>query len=273
MSFNQESSFINPEAIKWTTFWKWVLAVPPILPIFFMAPSILTLNGGVVHSTGNDVLGTGSALILFAMLSVTPLRTLTRKQWFVPLRRWYAIWFGFTVLVDAATASNDTAFNGGPGAELVAHTFSFLGSLMTIIVLPLLIQGLFNKWTMKQMGRYWKPFQKFGTYTIWGLLGLHLLVLDGFGVEHINGLGTDTPPFNVFHQRFYQFLSVSAGLVILRLPPVTRWIRKKQKEGKMRQVWFTITPLLLLFVFGYTFLRLEFFFKGMGAFTLNPVDD
>lgn len=248
----------------------WLLGAPALLPIVLMAPSVATLNGGTVHQSGNDVFGTGGALLLFAMLAVTPLRTLTRRQWFVPLRRWYGIVFAFDIFLDAITASNDPAFNGPVIAgRLAGHAFELMGAIMTMILIPLTVQGIWNQWTMRQLGKYWKPFQRYGTFAVWGILGVHLMLLEGFGTEHADAVGPDSPVYRVLHQRFYDYLMCSALMLTLRLPPVRRWVRA---HGK-RRVWLTIAPLAVLFVIGYVFFINELFYKGIAAYGLSPIND
>ena len=263
-------------ASRWTVLLP-VLGLPALLPLVFMAPGVIqglvTGNGGVVHDAGNDVYGTGGALLLLTMLCVTPLRTLTREQWFVPLRRWYGVVFGLTIFFDAATASNDPAFAGAPVARLGAHSFLLIGTLMTLIVVPLFIQGVWNQATMRQLGKYWKPLQRYGTYSVWALLGIHLLLLEGFGVEHADAIGPDHAPYDVVHQRFYQFAACSGLLLTLRLPPVRRWIRDRQDAGKGWQAWLAIAPLIALFLLGYVFLVNELMYKGIAALHLAPVQD
>ena len=244
-----------------------LLGAPALLPIIFMARSIVTLNGNTTHVAGNDVFGTGGILLLFVMLSVTPLRTLTRRQWFVPLRRWYGIAMAFSIFLDAILASNDTAFNGGPVAELAGHTFLLVGLTMTLLLVPLCVQGIWNKWSQKQLGKYWKPVQQYGTYGIWGLLGLHLALLEGL-------LPDDEPaPYNVLHQRVYQYLSLSVLMIVLRIPPVRRWVRAKQQEGRSWKIYASLGPLFLLFLAAFVLLVNELIFKGAAAASLNPIDD
>lgn len=251
----------------------WLLGAPALLPIVFMAPGILTLDGGTVHQSGNDVFGTGGALILYAMLAITPLRTLTRRQWFVPLRRWYGIVFAFNIFLDAITAGNDPAFNGAPYARLLDHTFLLLGVTMTLLLIPLCVQGIWNKRTMRQLGKYWKPFQQYGTYAVWACLGIHLMLLEGFGVSHGDTVGPDSPLYRVLHQRFYDFAGCAALMIALRLPPVRRWIRARQAAGEMRLVWLVISPLAVLFCVAYAVFVNELVYKGVAAFTRNPVND
>jgi DMSO/TMAO reductase YedYZ heme-binding membrane subunit len=255
---------------SWQKAMLWVLGAPALLPIIFMTPSVSTLNGGTVHQSGNDVFGTGGILLLFAMLSITPLRTLTRRQWFVPLRRWYGIVFAFNIFLDAITAANDPAFNGPVIAgRLTGHAFETMGAIMTVILIPLCIQGIWNKWSMKQLGKYWKPFQQYGTYAVWGILGVHLLLLEGFGTEHADGIGPDSPVYRIFHQRFYEWGMCTALMITLRVPPVRRWVRRHDK----RTVWLVLSPLVILFVLGYVFMINELMYKGIAAYHLNPIND
>jgi DMSO/TMAO reductase YedYZ heme-binding membrane subunit len=255
----------------------WLLGAPALLPLVFMLPgtvqALATGNGNTPHQAGNDVLGTGGALLLFAMLAITPLRTLTRRQWFVPLRRWYGIVFAFNIFVDAIMASNDTAFNGPVGAKLAEHSFLLLGVTMTLLLIPLCVMGIWNKWSMKQLGTYWKPIQKYGTYAIWGLLAVHLMLLEGFGPSHADQVGPDSFPYYVLHQRVYEYLSCSALMLTLRVPSVRRWVRARQNAGETRRAWLAIAPLVLLFLLACVFLVNELFYKGIAAFTLNPIND
>ncbi len=254
-----------------------LLGAPGLAPLALMIPgtiqALVTGNGAVPHGSGNDVLGSGGILLLFAMLAITPLRTLTGRQWLVPLRRWYGVVMAVTIFVDAAEASNDTAFNGPVGAKLAAHSFLLTGLLMTLLLVPLAVMGTWNTWSMKQLGTYWKPLQAYGTYAVWVLLGLHLLLLDGFGIERRDQAGPDSLLFGIFHQRFYEYLACSAALVTVRLPFVRRWVSAQRKAGTSWRAWLVLSPLVLLFLLGYAFLVHELLVKGAGAVTLNPVED
>lgn len=256
---------------RWGTVMLWLLGAPALLPLIFMTPAAVLLNGNTAHGAGNDVLGTGGILLLFAMLLITPLRTLTRRQWFVPLRRWYGIVFAFTIFLDAAMASNDPSFNGPIGAKLAGHSFLLLGFTMTLLLIPLCVMGIWNQWTMKSLGKYWKPIQKYGTYAIWGLLAIHLMLLEGFGIEHRDAIGFDH--IAVLHQRLYQYAACSLGLLTLRLPPVRRWVRKQQKAERQWAINLAIAPLVILFAVAYGFLLNELFYKGIAAVQLNPIND
>ncbi len=250
-----------------------VFGAPALLPIAFMFRSVVTGNTSTFHGAGNDVLGTGGALLLFAMLAVTPLRTLTRRQWFVPLRRWYGVVFALDIFLDAGLASTDPAFNGGPVAELAGHTFLVIGVTMTLLLVPLWVQGVWNQWSMHQLGTHWKPVQRYGTFAVWGLLGLHLMLLEGFGLKTHDPFGPDRFPFDLFHQRFYDYLGCSALLLALRLPPVRRWVRARQDAGETWKVWLAISPLVIVFLLAYGYFINELVYKGVAAYNLNPIND
>ena len=75
--------------------------------------AIVTLNGAVLDGVEADVLGTGSMMLLMLTLLISPLSTITRQRWFVPLRRWYGVMFAITAFIDATAAAITTNFAGG----------------------------------------------------------------------------------------------------------------------------------------------------------------
>jgi DMSO/TMAO reductase YedYZ heme-binding membrane subunit len=238
-----------------------VLGAPAVLPLLFMTPAVLRLSP-VTHEAGNDVLGTGGALLLFATLAITPAVTITGRRWFAPLRRWYGILFAADVILDAVLAVNDPTFGRSPQQDLTGHTFLLAGLIMVLISVPLLATA----WrpAMRGLGRWWKPVQKTGTYAIWVILAGHLMLLEGFGVSHRDAIGPDHAPFDFFHQRFYEYLACTIPLIVFRLPAV----RRSQRARDLLTV-----PCLILFTAGYLFLVNELLYKGIAAFRLNPVND
>ena len=235
-----------------------LLGLPALFPLAVMLPSVVRLSG-VTHDAGNDVLGTGGAMLLFATLAITPLVYITGYRWFVPLRRWYGIIFALDVILDAIIAANDPAFGNSIQQDLTGHTFLLVGLAMVIISIPLLLTAL-NKRTMRWLGRYWKRIQLVGTYTIFGLLGLHLLLLDGFSPGH----APDTLPFTILHQRIYEYLACAIPLIIFRLPIARR--------SETFRKWAT-PPCIFLFTVGFLLFANELLFKGMAAYTLHPISD
>jgi DMSO/TMAO reductase YedYZ heme-binding membrane subunit len=241
------------------------------LPLFFMTPALLTLNGHTFSVSVDDTLGTGAMVCLFLCLLVSPMMTLTGLRWFFPLRRWFGIMMAACGIGDAIAAGLTDALAGGFLSRLSEHTFTLTGLVMVMLLIPLLITA--NPWAQRKLGRYWKTLHRL-IYVVWAFLFVHLAVLEGFGFEGINqttdgsGNGGDGDP--IFHQRLYQYLACSVFLLTLRLPPVKRWIAARQKEGRNWLVWLTITPIFLLFVFGFIFIMNEQIFKGVNSFNETP---
>jgi DMSO/TMAO reductase YedYZ heme-binding membrane subunit len=245
-----------------------LLGAPGLVPLFFMVPALITLNSNTFAVSVDDTLGTGAEIALFLCLLVTPLATVTGQRWFVPLRRWYGIMMACNAIGDATAAGITDDFAGGVFGRLAGHVFELMGFMMVMLVIPLTITS--NQWAQRKLGKYWKRLQRL-TYAIWALLALHLMLLEGFGVQSgSNGSGFAGDGDPVFHQRFYQYSACSVLLLTLRLPPVKNWIAARQKEGRSWLVYVTIAPILALFVFGFIFILNEELFKGIDSFTENP---
>ena len=254
--------------IKRKTITVILLGIPGLAPLFFMSPALITLNSNTFSVSVDDTLGTGAELGLFLCLLVTPLVTLTGQRWFVGLRRWYGIMMACCAIGDAIGAGITDTFAGGVFGRLAGHTFTLVGFMMVMLVLPVLITS--NQWSQRKLGRYWKWLQRV-TYVIWGLLAFHLMLLEGLGFQSgANGSGFPGDGDPVFHQRFYQYSACSVFLLTLRLPPVKRWIAARQKEGRNWLVWLTIGPIFALFIFGFIFILNEEIFKGIDSFTEHP---
>ena len=245
-----------------------LLGVPGLAPLFFMSPALVTLNSNTFSVSVDDTLGTGAELCLFLCLLVTPMVTLTGQHWFVGLRRWYGIMMAGCAVGDAVGAGITDTFAGGVFGRLAGHTFTLVGFMMVMLVIPVLVTS--NTWSQRKLGRYWKWLQRL-TYAIWGLLAFHLMLLEGLGVQSgTNGSGFAGDGDPVFHQRFYQYGAASLFLLVLRLPPVKRWIAARQQEGRNWLVWVTIAPLFALFLFAMIFILNEEIFKGMDSFKETP---
>jgi sulfoxide reductase heme-binding subunit YedZ len=253
--------------VKRQTVALWLLRVPALFPVLFIARAVVTLNGTIMNGLEADVLGSGGEAFLFLTLLVTPLMTITGQRWFVSLRRWYGVAFAITALTDATLASITTEFAGGVFGRLAGHGFLLVGLTMVCLAIPLLATG--NNPAQRMLGRYWKPLHRL-TYVIWGLLGLHLALLEGLGFAH-----GGSPPDNnaILHQRFYQWLLCSIPLLTLRLPPVKRWVTAQQKAGRQWLVYCAVLPLAALFILGFSFIVNEEIFKGISAITLHNIED
>jgi len=131
------------------------------------------------------------------------------------------------------------------------------------MAIPLLVTA--NTSAQRRLGRYWKRLQR-ATYVLWALIVLHLLLLDDF--TPFGGPQGDGDP--VFHQRFYQAVAISIPLVILRLPPVRRWIADTRAAGQQWKVWLAVAPMAALYILGFAFILNEEIFTGTEALTMRP---
>jgi len=245
-----------------------LLGAPAVIPLFFMLPALVTVNSNTFAVSVDDTLGTGAEICLFLCLLVTPVVTLTGQRWFVPLRRWYGIMMAFTAFGDALAAGITDNFAGGVFGRLAGHVFELMGFLMVMLLIPLLITG--NPWAQRKLGKYWKMLHRL-TYAIWALLACHLVLLEGLGFEKgENGSGFAGDGDPIFHQRFYQYSAASLFLLLLRLPPVKRWIAARQQEGRIWLVWVTVAPIFALFLVAMIFIVNEEIFKGMDSFKETP---
>jgi DMSO/TMAO reductase YedYZ heme-binding membrane subunit len=239
--------------------------LPALVPLIFIMRGWLSLNEKeVLTNTEADVLGTGGEICFFIAVSITPVITLTGARWIAPLRRWYGIMFAVIGIADATTAALTTDFAGGIFGRLAGHTFLLSGFLIILLALPLLATA--NTPAQRKLGRYWKRLQKV-TYVIWGFVVLHLLLLDGFRPFGANQ-GDGDP---VFHQRFYQSMAISIPLVLLRLPPVRRWVTQQRADGRMWTVWLALAPFAVLYVIGFVFIINEEIFTGTKVMTMHPL--
>ena len=239
-------------------------ALPAILPWIFTLRGWISLNEKLsLTNTEADSLGTGGEYCFLLCVSITPLITLTGQRWFAPLRRWYGVMFALIGLSDSVTASIVGAFSGGPIGRIAGHSFLLAGLIVILLALPVVITS--NKRMQVALGRYWKRVQKV-TYLIWAMIIIHLALLDGF--RPFDGPQGDGDP--VFHQRLYQILAVSFPLVILRLPPVKRWIAEQRAAGQQWKVWFAIMPMAALYIAAMAFMFNEEIFTGTKIITMNP---
>ena len=242
------------------------LRLPVFVPIILMIPGWVSLNAhGTLTINEASVLGTGGVFCLYIALSITPIITLTGAQWIAPLRRWYGIWFAVIGLADTTTAAITTDFAGGPLGRLAGHTFTLTGFFIITLALPVLATA--NTPAQRKLGRYWKKLQRM-TYVIWFFAVVHLLLLDGF-----KPFGGPEDGLAAFHQRFYQAVAISVPLIVLRLPPVRRWVTEQRAQGRQWVVWATFAPLIVFYVTAMAFIINNEIFQGTQAITLSPIED
>lgn len=262
-----EDLIFSAGVIKKQSIALFLLRLPALVPLIFIVRGWMLLNvKDVLTHTEADVLGTGGEICFFVAVSITPLITLTGARWFAPLRRWYGIMFAVIGIADTATAAITTDFAGGVFGRLAGHTFLVSGFLIILLALPVLATA--NTPSQRKLGKYWKRLQA-TTYVIWGMIVLHLLLLDGF--TPFGQADGDGDP--IFHQRFYQAMAISIPLVVLRLPPVRRWITQQRAAGKQWLVWLAVAPLAVLYIAGFAYILNEEIFTGTMAITLHPPAD
>ena len=240
------------------------LRLPVFVPFIFMARPWVELNPErTLTLVEADVLGSSGIFCLFMALSITPLITLTGAQWIAPLRRWYGIWFAIIGIADTTTAAITTDFAGGVFGRLAGHSFLLTGFFIITLALPVLATA--NTPSQRKLGKYWKKLQRM-TYVIWFFAVMHLLLLDGF--KPFGAADGDGDP--IFHQRFYWAVAISLPLIVLRLPPVRRWVTERRAEGRAWVVWLTLSPLFVLYLTAMVFLVNEEIFTGNMAITIHP---
>ena len=259
-----EDLIFSAVVIKKQSLILFLLRLPALVPLIFIMRGWLTLNAkDVLTNTEADVLGTGGEICFFIAVSITPIITLTGARWIAPLRRWYGIMFAVIGIADSTTAALTTDFAGGIFGRLAGHTFLLSGFLIILLALPLLATA--NTPSQRRLGKYWKRLQKM-TYVIWGFIVLHLLLLDGF--RPFGAADGDGDP--VFHQRFYQSVAISIPLVLLRLPPVRRWVGQQRAAGQQWKVWLALVPFAALYLIGFVFIINEEIFTGTKVITMHP---
>lgn len=253
--------------VKRQTIALWVLGIPAFTSIVMILPADITRKSQMLDLGEASVLGTGTEILLLLTLMITPLVTVTRQRWFVPLRRWYGLMMAATAFFDATNAAIATGFQGGVLGRLSGHSFLVVGLFMNALLIPLFLTG--NPWAQRKLGRYWKPLHKL-IYVVWGALFLHLMLLEGFGVQSgLNGSGNGVDGTPIFHQRLYQLAACSLFPFVLRLPAVKRWVSEKQSEGRQIVVFWAVLPMLLLFCLGFVYILHEEFLQGINMFLLK----
>ena len=242
-----------------------LLRLPAFIPLLFILRGWLSLNAkDVLTNTEADVLGTGGEICFFVAVSITPLITLTGQRWIAPLRRWYGIMFAVIGLADTITASITGNFAGGVIGRVAGHSFLVVGLFIILLALPLLATA--NTPAQRKLGKYWKRLHRM-TYVIWGLVVLHLLLLDGFTT--FGQADGDGDP--IMHQRFYQAVAISIPLIVLRLPPVRRWIVEQRAQGRQWLVWLSVSPLALFYLTAMVFIINEELFTGFKVITMTDL--
>jgi DMSO/TMAO reductase YedYZ heme-binding membrane subunit len=157
-----------------------------------------------------------------------------------------------TDLVLAALTTDDT-FPGGFTTRVGGHTFLLMGTLATLLLVPIVVTA--NRPAQRWLGRQWKWIQRL-TYIVWLVILAHLFLLFDFTSFFIDALALSVP------------------LVIIRLPFVSRrWVTAR-RAGRHRALRGAATvALVAVFLAGFTPFVQELAVKGSAAFVQQPVDD
>lgn len=185
----------------------WALRLLPVLVLVELWPDLrdwLTGAPGATEALAESspvILGVGALRTLAAAFVITPLMTLLGWRWHVILRRDFGRWTFFLALLDLILAAATT--DGGIVAGLAGHLFLALGTLATLLLLPLAVTS--NVWSQKRLGRYWKRLHLL-VYPILLVVVAHLLLLP------------DGPTSTI------QVSWLFGPSLLLRVPVVRRWV-------------------------------------------------
>ncbi|MEA2646554.1 MAG: methionine sulfoxide reductase heme-binding subunit [Chloroflexota bacterium] len=239
----------------------WFFRALLLVPFILMGPEVIAAATGqpegVAHVSASvaDVLGTSTFLIFATMLAVSPLHTLTGWRWHIVLRRDYGIgmWaVATTDLILAALTTGDT-FPGHFTARLGGHTFLLMGTISTLLLVPLVITA--NRPAQRWLGSHWKWIQRL-TYVVWLTILVHLFLL------------FDLSSFFLFA------VLLSVPLALLRLRVVSRpWKAARQARSHRVVRGVAAVALVAMFVGGTVPFVQELASKGSAAFIQQPVDD
>lgn len=185
----------------------WAVRLLPVVVLLELYPdlrdAVLQREGGAaaLAESAPVVLGVGALRCLAGSFAVTPLMTLLGWRWHVVLRRDLGRWAFALALLDLVIAAADTP--GGLVAGVAGHAFLALGTLATLLLVPLALTS--NRWSQRRLGRYWKRLHLL-VYPILAILVAHLLLLP------------DGPSSTV------QMSWLFGPSLLLRVPPVRRRI-------------------------------------------------
>jgi hypothetical protein len=68
-------------------------------------------------------------------------------------------------------------------------------------------------------------------------------------------------------------MAVSIPLIVLRLPPVRRWVTEQRAQGRQWMVLLTFAPLAVFYITAMAFIINNEIFQGTQAITLQPIED
>lgn len=236
----------------------WFFRLLLLSPFVFMAPEttagLLNRPRAIDHlqTSGADVLGNAGFTIFVLMLAVTPIWTVTGWRWHIVLRRDYGVAMFLVAALDLVIAAIATSqrFPGGFMTRVSGHSFLAVGTLATLLCLPLALTA--NKRAQRALGKYWKPLHR-TTYVVWVAILVHLLLLFGLHGPAVHSLEVSTP------------------LLLLRVPRIRQWFVANRKAGAHRAARIGIGAIAAAcFVLGFAPFVHALAVSGSQAFVQRP---
>jgi sulfoxide reductase heme-binding subunit YedZ len=153
-------------------------------------------------------IGIGGLWMLLFTLSLTTLTKLTRWKGFALIRRQLGLWtLAYATLHMLSYALFILGLNWALlGSEIVKRPYIIVG-MIALIGLAVL-GATSNKWSMRRLGKRWKPLHKF-SYAILGLVLLHFFWV----------VRADMGEWAIY-------AAIGALVMATRLPPVSRTLPK-----------------------------------------------
>ena len=178
-------------------------AVWPLLWLYQAWEDVLGPDPGKVLV---DRLGLGTLVLLLITLSMTPVQKLTGWAGWIAVRRQLGLWcFAYVVLHLSGYTAFILGFDWSQlGVELRKRPYIIVGTLGFLCLLALAVTS--NRYSQRRLGSDWKKLHRLA-YGVLGLGLLHMLWI----------VRADLKEWAVY-------ASISALLLVLRLPPVTRRI-------------------------------------------------
>jgi sulfoxide reductase heme-binding subunit YedZ len=188
-------------------FWRiGVFIAAAVWPLFWLYQAWEDVLGPDPGKVLVDRLGLGTLVLLIITLSMTPVQKLTGWAGWVAVRRQLGLWcFAYVVLHLSGYTAFILGFDWSQlGVELRKRPYIIVGTLGFLCLLALAVTS--NRYSQRRLGSSWKKLHRLA-YVVLGLGLLHMLWIVRADLEE-----------------WAVYASISALLLVLRLPPVTRRI-------------------------------------------------
>jgi sulfoxide reductase heme-binding subunit YedZ len=185
-----------------------VFIVAAVWPLLWLYQAWIFALGPDPGKVLVDRLGVGTLILLLITLSMTPLQRLTGWAGWIAVRRQLGLWcFAYVVMHLSAYLVFILGLDWSQlGVELRKRPYIIVGSLGFLGLLALAITS--NRYSQRRLGSRWKKLHRLA-YGVLGLGLLHMLWI----------VRADLKEWTIY-------ASIGALLLVLRIPPVTRRIRR-----------------------------------------------